>query len=305
MANIALKVDVDTLRGTHEGVPRLMSALQSMGATATFLFSLGPDHTGRAIARVFRPGFLTKVSRTSVVSNYGIRTLLYGTLLPGPDIGRREADSLRAVRDAGFEVGIHCWDHVSWQDRLLKRSDAWAADQMGRAASRFQEVFGEAARVHGSAGWQFHDGAARVESALGIECASDTRGQGPFQPIGKNGADIGPIQLPTTLPTLDELIGSEGWNEDNVHEHLLARTAGLSTDQVFTLHAELEGMRWMGALLRILTGWQHQGHKFVTLGQLRAELQTSDIPRARIVQGSVPGRSGKLAVQGEVAGGRG
>jgi len=77
---LALKIDVDTYRGTREGVPRLVEILQSHNAQATFFFSLGPDHTGRAIKRVFRPGFLGKVSRTSVVKHYGIKTLLYGTL---------------------------------------------------------------------------------------------------------------------------------------------------------------------------------------------------------------------------------
>ena len=80
MARIALKVDVDTLRGTREGVPKLLSMLEAAQAQATFLFSLGPDHTGWALRRVFRPGFLKKVSRTSVVSNYGLRTLMYGVL---------------------------------------------------------------------------------------------------------------------------------------------------------------------------------------------------------------------------------
>src|SRR6516162_9822308 len=78
---LALKVDVDTLRGTREGVPRLVTLLKKHGAGATFLFSLGPDHTGRAIKRIFRPGFLSKVSRTSVLEHYGLRTLMYGTLL--------------------------------------------------------------------------------------------------------------------------------------------------------------------------------------------------------------------------------
>src|SRR5574342_841521 len=92
--NLGLKIDVDTYRGTRDGVPRLLKVLATHGARATFLFSLGPDHTGRALRRVFRPGFLRKVSRTSVVANYGIPTLLYGTLLPGPDIGRRCADEI-------------------------------------------------------------------------------------------------------------------------------------------------------------------------------------------------------------------
>jgi hypothetical protein len=89
---LALKVDVDTFQGTRKGVPRLLELLKKHDAGATFLFSLGPDHTGRAIKRAFRRGFVAKVSRTSVLSHYGLRTLLYGTLLPGPDIGRRRVD---------------------------------------------------------------------------------------------------------------------------------------------------------------------------------------------------------------------
>ena len=95
---LALKIDVDTYHGTRKGVPRLVQLLKKHDAGATFFFSLGPDHTGRAIKRAFRPGFLSKVSRTSVVSHYGLRTLLYGTLLPGPDIGMREA--LKLILDA-------------------------------------------------------------------------------------------------------------------------------------------------------------------------------------------------------------
>ena len=53
------------------------SVVKNVGAT--FLFSMGPDHTGRAPKRIFRPGFMKKVRRTSVRSNYGLKTLLYGT----------------------------------------------------------------------------------------------------------------------------------------------------------------------------------------------------------------------------------
>jgi len=62
--NLALKIDVDTYRGTRDGVPHLVDLLKKYEAGATFLFSLGPDHTGRAIKRVFRKGFLRKVRRT-------------------------------------------------------------------------------------------------------------------------------------------------------------------------------------------------------------------------------------------------
>src|SRR2546427_9205676 len=118
---LALKVDVDTYRGTRKGVPRLVELLKKHGAGATFLFSLGPDHTGRAIKRVFRRGFIGKASRTSVLSHYGFTTLLYGTLLPGPDIGRRCADAMRRVRYADFESGIHHSDQVNRQSGTTQR----------------------------------------------------------------------------------------------------------------------------------------------------------------------------------------
>ena len=301
MARIALKVDVDTWRGTREGVPTLVRMLAQAGVGATFLFSLGPDHTGRAVMRALRPGFLSKVSRTSVVSHYGWKTLMYGTLLPGPDIGRREAAALRAVRDAGFEVGVHCWDHVRWQDRLLpmeSKQPDWALREMRRATDRFAEVFGTPARVHGAAGWQFNADAARAERALGIEFASDTRGSQRFVPADANAQSLGPPQLPTTLPTLDELIGVGELNESNVHRHLLALTDEEEADQVYTLHAELEGMQLAPVLARLLAGWRAQGHTLVALRDQYAALRLDQLPRHLLAQGTVDGRSGSLAVQG-------
>ncbi|MDF1483783.1 polysaccharide deacetylase family protein [Ramlibacter sp. H39-3-26] len=299
MARIALKIDVDTWRGTREGVPPLTALLREAGAGATFLFSLGPDHTGRAIFRALRPGFLQKVSRTSVVEHYGLRTLLYGVLLPGPDIGLREAATLRAVRAAGFEVGVHCWDHVRWQDHLLARDAAWAHAEMRRALERFTQIFGTAARVHGAAGWQFNEAAAHAEQEMGIAYASDTRGTHPFMPVAACGAPIGPAQLPTTLPTLDELIGLGGITEDNVHEHLLERTHSATQDHVYTLHAELEGMRLQHVLRSLIAGWRTQGHALVSLADLHATLDPATLPRLRIAQGTIAGRSGLLALQGE------
>src|SRR5438046_10151152 len=95
---LALKIDVDTLRGTREGVPNLVELLRRQQAGATFLFSVGPDHTGRAIKRVFRPGFFSKVRRTSVVNHYGVKTLIYGTMLQGSAIGCRVGVGIDTIR---------------------------------------------------------------------------------------------------------------------------------------------------------------------------------------------------------------
>ncbi len=293
---LALKIDVDTYRGTREGVPRLVEMLRRHEAGATFLFSLGPDHTGRAIKRVFRPGFLGKVGRTSVLSHYGLRTLLYGTLLPGPDIGRRCARELRAVRDAGFEVGIHTWDHVKWQDGVGGAGEEWTDRQMALACERFREVFGEDARVHGAAGWQMNAHAWRRTQRLGFDYASDSRGTHPFLPVHRAEIVACP-QLPTTLPTLDELVGLDGRTEANVHEAILALTAG-PRDHVFTLHAELEGMKLAPAFEALLAGWRAQGYRLVAMRELYEGLDRPALPLHTVGPGEVPGRSGTLAVQG-------
>ncbi|MEG2155729.1 MAG: polysaccharide deacetylase family protein [Burkholderiaceae bacterium] len=299
MAQLALKIDVDTWRGTRDGVPLLVEALRRHGADATFLWSLGPDHTGRAIRRVFRPGFLSKVSRTSVVEHYGIRTLLYGTLLPGPDIGRREAALMRQVRDAGFEMGIHTWDHIRWQDFVAGKNAAWTRAEMKKAADRFAEIFGEPARTHGSAGWQMNEAAYACERELGLDYASDGRGTHPFQPVDAAGRDFGVPQLPTTLPTLDELIGLDGWTADNVHQHLLGLTARPPAHgHVYTLHAELEGMRLLPTFERLLAGWRDQGYELVACRRLFESLDIAALPRHRVAMAEIPGRSGTLALQG-------
>ncbi len=298
MKRLALKVDVDTFRGTREGVPRLVEMLRRHGARASFLFSLGRDHTGRAIRRALRPGFLRKVSRTSVLSHYGLRTLLYGTLLPGPDIGRRCAGVLRSVRDAGFEVGIHCHDHVKWQNAVEHADAAWTLREMRRAMQRFEQVMGEPAHVHGAAGWQMNRTAVRLTQRLGFHYCSDCRGSHPFVPV-IDAEIIGCAQLPTTLPTLDELIGREGITAEDVHETLLAATRNAPRrGHVYTLHAELEGMKLAPVLERLIEGWRAQGYALVTLGELFESLAPDALPRHELVRGEVPGRAGSLMMQG-------
>ena len=296
---LALKIDVDTLRGTREGVANLVALLKRHGAGATFLFSLGPDHTGRAIRRVLRPGFLGKVRRTSVVRHYGIRTLLYGTVLPGPDIGRRAADVMRNVHDEGFEVGIHCWDHVRWQDGLAGADAAWTRAEMVRACERFTDIFKMAPLTHGAAGWQMNADALRLTQRLGFEYCSDGRGTHPHLPVW-NAELIRCPQLPTTLPTLDELIGVGAITDENVAAHVLERTkAPAPAGHVFTLHAELEGMRFAPVFEQLVEGWKAQGYTLCSTRALFETLQPMALPRCEARVGAVDGRSGTLLVQGE------
>ena len=293
MRRIALKIDVDTLRGTQEGVPRLAELLGRLAIPATFLFSVGPDNTGRALRRVFRPGFLAKVRRTSVVSNYGIRTLLYGTLLPGPHIGRRCGALMRDIVRRGFEVGVHTHDHVTWQDKVARATLAWTQEQMRRSVEAFGDALGFAPRVIGAAGWQMNSFVPQLEASFGFEVASDTRGRGPFLP--RHG---GVLQLPTTLPTLDEIIGVDAATPEDAIDALRVLTRA-PADHVFTLHAELEGGAYLPQFERLLREWRDAGHAFTTLGDAARSLARDALPRCDIVAGSVAGRSGELALQAD------
>ena len=302
MGSIALKVDVDTLRGTLEGVPRLRKLFEDLQIKATFLFSLGPDHTGWALKRIFKPGFLKKVSRTSVVEHYGLKTLSYGVLLPAPDIGIKGRSILQSIQQAGFEIGIHTWDHVVWQDQVRDQDAQWTKAQMQKSYVRFQEIFGVAPRTHGAAGWQMNQFALEQLDLWGMPYSSD--GRAPLNLVPYRCQFLsGPsshIQYPTTLPTFDELLGVNDMNGDDAVNHLLALTANNPNDQVFTLHAELEGQKLLPYFTKLLQGWISQGHACIDMQHLHqswvATGQTKHLITLPLQFGSIPNRSGELLI---------
>jgi peptidoglycan/xylan/chitin deacetylase (PgdA/CDA1 family) len=299
VSTIALKIDVDTYRGTREGVPRLAALLERLDVRATFLFSLGPDHTGRAIKRAFRRGFMGKVKRTSVLQHYGLKTLLYGVLLPGPHIGRSCRAEMQAIDRQGFDVGVHTYDHVKWQDGVCSAKEAWTRRQLTLARDQFSEVFGRPPLVHGAAGWQVNQFVPALEEELGFRYASDVRGTAPFTPL-VDGIPVAVAQLPTTLPTFDELIGREDLGGIDPVEHLLKLTSAKSDkDHVFTLHAELEGGAYLSSLERLVKAWRASGRRVTDLATYVDGVELQSLPCCRIVAGTVQGRSGTLASQAE------
>ena len=303
--HLTLKIDIDTLRGTLEGVPRLLDLFDRHQLKATFLFSMGPDHTGRALKRALRPGFFAKVQRTSVVEHYGIRTLLYGVLLPGPDIGVRGAHVMRDTAKRGHETGIHTWDHTKWQDNVRIRPARWTWREMVQAWDRYLKVFGKAPTTHGAAGWQINDDALRQLDTWALPYASDGRvaddevDRGPFRPfVGGRALDC--IQIPSTLPTLDELIGVDGRDAFGAADTLLATTAATTGDEVFTLHAELEGMKLIGAFERLIEGWKAQGFALGPLSEAYRRIDVAAVPLRKWRWGTIGGRTGELMLGGDV-----
>ena len=234
-----------------------------------------------------------------MVEHYGIKTLLYGTLLPAPDIGNSCADIMRMVKVAGFEVGIHCYDHIRWQDYVANRDAEWTRKELQLAVDRYTSIFGEPPHAHAAAGWQMNRHALRMMQNMGFKYSSDTRGTHPFIPTWRAEIIACP-QLPTTLPTLDELMNRDGITLDNIAEHILKLTeAPSSTGHVYTLHAELEGGKWLPIFEQLLQGWQDQGYELVSMQQYLDGLDVAALPHHEVVMREVEGRVGTLAVQGD------
>ncbi len=295
---LALKIDVDTHRGTRVGAPMLADILHSRQIAATWLWSLGPDTTGRAIFRVFRPGFLQKVSRTSVVSVYGLRSLLYGTVLPAPHIGNRNKSIIKSLDIPLFEHGIHCWNHTKWQDRMYTWDKHRTHTELQKAQHMFSDIFGRVAVCAGAPGWQVQPQSLYAYDKIGIHYASDTRAidnvcknAQPFLPR-MGGQHFTALQIPSTLPTLDELIGRIHYPLNSLQgQYLNWIQPGYN---VMTIHAELEGMAYITWFTKFIDACIAQDIQFVTLGHIYK--QTTSPIRRDITIGAIDGRSGVLGL---------
>ncbi len=295
---VAIKVDVDTYAGTRKGVPRLLEIFESLGIRATFYFSLGPDNSGKAIRRIFtRKGFLKKMLRTRAPSTYGLKTLLYGTFLPPPMIAESCEDIMRKTEEMGHEVGIHCWDHVRWHDLLPAMKKEEVAKEMRQADSAFRKIFGEQAQTTAAAGWTVSADSLELQDGMSLRYCSDARGSFPFYPVF-DGLPFETLQIPSTLPTMDELLGLDGVTPENINDRYLAAIGrGLT---VHTIHAELEGMSLSHVFIDLVRRLMDKGASFVTLGEAAEEALSSGPPRCCLSMGEIPGRAGLVAVQGEV-----
>lgn len=204
----ALKIDVDTYRGMKEGLPRLLDILAARKILGTVFVSMGPDHSGRAIRRIFtKPGFLTKMLRTRAVALYGPKTVLYGTLLPGPRIAEGNPGIMRRIEAEGHEAGVHGWDHVRWQDGLPRFDQPTIARELDKAVQVFERIMGHRPRSTAAPGWIANERSLAVQDGLDLLYSSDVRGAWPFLPRA-GGRTFETPQIPTTLPTLDEMIGA-------------------------------------------------------------------------------------------------
>ncbi len=297
---LALKVDVDTYEGMRLGVPKLLALFQKLDIKAAFYIPFGPDESGKAIFRIFKkPGFLTKMFRTNPVKLYGIKTMLRGTLLPAPCIGSSFPEIAKEVIRQGHELGIHGYNHVEWQDHLLEMTPEAVRGHVEEGVRAYTKAIGEPPRCFAAPAWLSSPTSFKILDEFNFDYASDTRGNYPFYPrMGYQ--TFKTLQMPSTLPTLDELLGAAGANDANVHTalNLCLEQSNLSL-HVHSIHTEVEG----GALFSVFNDWvlglKNAGVSFVRLGDEAAQCRTDprNIPICLVALDKLPGRAGLVACQ--------
>lgn len=298
-SKLGLKIDVDTLEGYRQGVPALLQVLAAEGIKASFFLALGPDNSGRAIFRVFhQPGFLQKMLRTRAPAIYGFKTMCYGTLLPAPLIATAAPDLPGRIAASGHEVGLHGYDHVRWHDRLFRLSAAEISREISRAQETLAAWLGRRAYSFAAPGWQCSQDSREMQAAQQFLYASDTRGDTPYFPrFGQTVTKV--LEIPTTLPTLDELLGLDGCRPQDFNDLVLSRLSP-ARPQVLTIHAEMEGGPFLSDFARLLQRGRQQGVEFFRLEDWARELlrEPGKIPVAQVSSRRLPGRAGTVSRQG-------
>jgi len=282
---LGLKVDVDTRRGMEEGVPSLLGTLASFGVPAAFFLSFGPDNSGKAIWQLLsNPRFLGKMVRTNAPGLYGIRTALYGTLLPAPPIASALPDLCREIAGRGHEVEFHAWDHRAWQDTLPRKGAAWIRDWFDRGLDAYRAIFGRPPRAFGAPAWLLTREAVGVLKEYPWEYLSCTRAAAPFVLEG-----TGLVEVPSDLPCLEEAGGRRGAAR-------ILEALDRGGVHVLAVHAEAEGGVWREAFVEILDGVRARGYEVAPLSRIAARCRDAAPPERPFRMALLPGRAVPCAV---------
>jgi len=295
MRNIlVLKVDVDTLTGTIKGIPALIELFDKYKIKGTFYVSLGPDNTGKKILDVFKKGFLQKAARTNAVKIYGLKNLMYGFLLPAPQIHKKATGQLKLLSDKNFESGVHSYDHVYWHQNLELLDAAEIRNILNASSEIYYTIYNRRPETFAAPGWTVSAEYFKVIDSFKLKYLSDTRGYRPFYPVIDN-YQSSTLQIPTTLFTLDELLGLK--SDDEIIDYYVGEISN-NDFNAMTIHTELEGGAFKNLFEIIIQKLLSKNIIITDLkGYYENFLNSSDISVSECKMDYTAGRAIKTALQ--------
>jgi undecaprenyl phosphate-alpha-L-ara4FN deformylase len=301
MKTIGLRVDADTFYGTRDGLPSLLDLFAKYDIRATFFFCAGPDTMGRHLWRLFHPAFFLKMLRSNAPSLYSLKILFAGTAWPGRRILPALGAALRACAEAGHEVGLHAWNHQSWQANMPRWPERRLEREIRQGLEALESVLGRKVECSAVPGWCADERVLAVKETFGFRYNSDCRGSRPFRPLFADGR-VGTVQIPVTLPTFDEIVGSvvseSGYNE-YILEAMQQAVDAKEGAPVYTIHTEVEGISRRVLFEDFLRKAAERRFVFSPLGALLPD-DLSALPLGRVESLPFSGREGRLGRQIEV-----
>ena len=166
-------------------------------------------------------------------------------------------------------------------------------EQIRRGSDCLADILGQPVRCSAAAGWRADGRVVEAKQPFGFRYNSDCRGRGAFRPRLADGSP-GIPQVPVNLPTFDEVVGP-GLPREAYNDFILERFAA-GRDNVYTIHAEVEGLLLAPAFRELLRRAERRGIRFRPLGELLPDDPRS-LPLAELVRGRLAGREGWLGVR--------
>ncbi|MCS5960246.1 polysaccharide deacetylase family protein [Klebsiella pneumoniae subsp. pneumoniae] len=194
-------------RGTRDGVPRLLELLGRHGIQASFFFQRRAGHYGAPPWRLVNAE--VSVEDAAFQSRLAVR-LGYSAgrhRLAGRRIGAGNEAVIRAAAESR-EVGLHAWDHYSWQ----AWSGVWPQERLALEVERglleLERIIGRPVTcstvswlARRSAGW------LKPKNPSIFSTTATVAARGRFAPARQRAFPV-PVQIPVTLPTWDEAVGT-------------------------------------------------------------------------------------------------
>ncbi len=281
---LGIKIDVDTYQGMKKGVPRILSILDRFNINATFYLSMGPDASGRAALQFVRnPLFLKKMIKSNAAGLYGLKTALYGTLLPSPMIAISFPEIVRQIISDGHEIQFHAWDHRRWQDELHKKPIKWISEWFEKGIDAFNELTGHMPSSFGAPAWIIDERVIKIVAKYKFDYLSCTRAKEPF--IHEN---VGVMEIPSDLPCIEET------GIDNAVSEITSvlKTGGI---HVLPVHAEVEGGIRSNYFIQLLEQIKMMNYPVKTLCEIK-KILPENITVRKYKMDLLPGRSALCAV---------